>query len=65
VHPPAGKAAVIASDSSARYLVLQIQTHQRLISRRPPLLGRLDLAAGKVNDLPNGWLGPIGAIIRW
>jgi Tol biopolymer transport system component len=65
VHAPAGKAGVIAADPSARHLLLQIQTHQRLINRQPPLLARLDLATGKVTYLPNGWLGPIGAIIRW
>jgi hypothetical protein len=65
VHAPAGKAGVIAADPSARHLLLQIQTRQRLINRQPPLLARLDLATGKVTYLPNGWLGPIGAIIRW
>src|SRR6266487_1396342 len=65
VHAPAGKPGVIAADPSARRLLLQIQTHQQLINRQPPLLARLDLATGKVTYLPNGWLGPIGAIIRW
>jgi hypothetical protein len=65
VHAPAGNANVIAADPSARHLLLQIQTHQRLISRQPPLLARLDLATGKVTYLPNEWLGLIGGIIRW
>ena len=29
------------------------------------LLARLNLATGRVTDLPSGWLGPVGSVLTW
>ena len=61
VYAPAGQAGLVTADPAVRNFLLQIQ--QR--APAPLRLARLDLATGRVTDLPSGWLGPIGAVLTW
>ena len=60
VYAPAGQPGLITSDPGAGYLLLQIQGKAEQSVR----LARLDLATGKVTNLPSAWLGP-GAVLYW
>ncbi len=60
VYAPAGQPGLITSDPGAGYLLLQIQGK----AKQPVRLARLDLATGKVANLPSAWLGQ-GAVLYW
>jgi len=61
VYAPAGQAGLVTADPAVRNFLLQIQQRAPASLR----LARLDLATGRVTDLPSGWLGPIGAVLVW
>ena len=61
VYAPAGQAGLVTADPAVRNFLLQIQ--QR--GPTPLRLARLDLATGRVTDLPSGWLVPPGAVLTW
>ena len=61
VYAPVGQAGLVTPDPAVRNFLLQIQRRGTNSLR----LARLNLATGRVTDLPSGWLVPIGAILTW
>ena len=61
VYAPVGQPGLVTADPAVRNFLLQIQ--QR--GPTPLRLARLDLATGRVTDLPSGWLVPPGAVLTW
>jgi WD40-like Beta Propeller Repeat len=61
VYTPAGQPGLVTADPAVQNFLLQIQQP----GTTPPRLARLDLATGRVTDLPSGWLGPFGSVLTW
>ena len=59
VYAPAGRPGLVTADPAVRNFLLQIPQRGTL------RLARLDLATGRVTELPSGWLGPAGSILIW
>ena len=61
VYTPAGQPGLVTADPAVQNFLLQIQQPGTI----PLRLARLDLATGRVTDLPSGWLGPVGSALTW
>jgi len=61
VYVPAGQLEMVTADPAMQNFLLQIPQS----GRRSLRLARLDLATGRVTDVPSGWLNPPGAILTW
>jgi hypothetical protein len=59
VYTPAGQPGLVTADPAVQNFLLQIPQQGTL------KLARLDLATGRVTDLPSGWLGPVGSVLTW
>jgi WD40-like Beta Propeller Repeat len=60
VYTPAGQPGPVTADPAVQNFLLEV--FRGMLGLR---LARLDLATGRITDLPSGWLGPAGSILTW